>query len=441
MAAAAASRVAGGSCSAEAGPTEPLCHESEKVKASGWLARTLRPMGEGSLRGSVLTLMSASIGPGSLLLPYMFRLLGVPMGVACIAFGTYCGAQSLRLIMTVAHLTRCDSYSAGVACLLGPLAGNVLSAVLSVTMVLATGTHLKFLAGLLPCLLPDASTARFTAIALVFPLCAVRDVGALRYAAMVGPVFLVYVTVLLVVRAALPGAAGADAATALSPAGAAAGPSSWEALSELPRAWSIVLNALTCHHVAVPVFRQLHRARAQRVNKMILRSVTFMSSMYTLIGLAGFASQGADTPENILLAFPATDSAAALGQALVGCILMVSIPLCVASLRVQVQHLFPPELARSPTGHAAITVLLLLLPTGIGAFFPNVTSMLGVACGFGMAFYIFVVPSVCVVALRWRPGAHPPGGAPPCGPGGGGPLQETSCCPPPSRRPCWAAAW
>lgn len=352
-----------------------------------------------------MTLMSASIGPGSLLLPYVFRLLGVPMGVACIAFGTYCGAQSLRLIMTIAHLTRCDSYSTGVACLLGPLAGNVLSVVLSMTLVMATGTHLKFLAGLLPCLLPEgatAGTARLAATALVFPMCAVRDVGALRYAAVMGPVFLVYVTTLLVLRAAFPGEAMADAtATA---AAAAAGPTSWEALSELPRAWSIVLNALTCHHVAVPVFRQLHRAKAQRVNKIILRSVTFMSSMYTLIGFAGFASQGADTPENILLAFPATDTAAAVGQTLVGCILMVSVPLCVASLRVQVLHLFPPELARSPLGHAAITMLLLLLPTGVGALFPSITSMLGVACGFGMAFYIFVVPAVlpspCCAHLR-----------------------------------------
>lgn len=183
-------------------------------------------------------------------------------------------------------------------------------------------------------------------------------------------------------------------------------------LRELPRAWSIVLNAMTCHHLAVPVYKELHCAKAQRVNKVVLRSITSISLLYALIGSCGFLTHGATTPENLLLVYSQGDSAAFLAQTLVACTLLVATPLNVHALRGHLLETLPAPLAAqlrgaSAAGHLVGSALLVALPAGICCAFPSVSAIVGVGVGFGLVAYMFVVPSAALCALRW--GSKHPG--------------------------------
>jgi len=337
----------------------------------------------------------------------MFRLVGLPIGLLCVTFAAYCAAQSLRFIITIAHMTGCDSYPAGVAKVFGSAAGTAVSHLTNFTLVLATGSHLKFLSGLLPRVLP-AALSRATplplvAVALVMPLCVRRDISALRHVSIIAPLSLVYVIVLIISRglAAPPEAAQSSGSVELLRSGDSG-------FGELPQAWSITLNALTFHHMAVPVFRQMERAQAQRVNKVVLRSTAYVSILYVLVGTSGFLTHGSGTPENILLVYPQGDRAAVLAQALVGCTLLLVIPLNVHAMRGQVLAILSPKMQAAlrcrADGHLVLTAVLVLLPTAVGFMFPSVAAIIGIACGFGMVTYMFLVPAAVILYLRWRGG-------------------------------------
>jgi len=364
-------------------------------------------MGPGSLRGSIFTFMSAAIGPGALLLPYTFKLIGIPTGLLIVIAGAYCSAQSLRFIITIAHVTGRDSYPAGVAAILGPMAGSLLSFIVGVVLIFATGSHLKFLSAMMPHSLPPplpqmTLPGNIVAIAAVFPLCVSKSITSLRHFTVVAPLSLLYVIALIIVRGLMvqPPASPKAERHILQLLRFGHG-----TIWDLPQAWVVVLNAITCSHVAVPVYRQLHRAKAQRVNKVVLRSSTCLALLLSLVGISGVLTHGSSTPENVLLAYPADDRGAKIGQLLVTATLFVSLPFGLHALRDQVLDLFSKSTAEkikdSFALRSVLTGILLGVPSVICVIFPSISSIIGMACGFGLVTYMFVVPVIAMCALRW----------------------------------------
>uniref|UniRef100_A0A7S4WE84 Amino acid transporter transmembrane domain-containing protein n=1 Tax=Alexandrium monilatum TaxID=311494 RepID=A0A7S4WE84_9DINO len=399
-------------------------------KPRSWLGRTLRPMERGSLRGCIFTLMSAAIGPGALLLPYMFRLVGVPLGLLCLSFGAYSAAQSLRFIISLVYLTGRDSYPASIAAVLGPSAGAGLSHITTFMLLLGTGGHLKCLAELIRCMLPpplcDTAPVQLIAVAAVFPVCVRRDISFLRHVAVVAPLGLFCVLVLILVRGfgSSQDASSDIAGEGLPPdmADGAPAPMAMDllrfgdgGLRSLPRAWTLAVNAMTCHHLAVPIYKELHCAKAQRVNKVVLRSITSVSLLYALVGACGFLTHGVSTPENILSAYPRGDASALLAQALVACSLTVSTPLNVHALKGHLIETLPVPLSdalrgTSLPGHLAVMALLVGAPAGICCAFPSISAIVGVGIGFGAVAYMFVLPGAAICRLRWGSQSLSPGG-------------------------------
>lgn len=374
-------------------------------------------MAEGSLRSCIITLMSAAIGSGALLLPYGFRLVGLPGGILALLLGVYCTAQSLRLTMTIAHVTGSNTYSAGVAAVLGPGAGAALASLMCGVSLCAMASHMMFLVDVAQSLAPEfcgkMSRAQLMVLwaVLVSPPCLLRDISSLRHFAPIAPLSLVAVTALVVGQAwrvatspvSLVKVAGMVEAAKNNHVLRFGDGGVWGA----PRAWSIVVNALICHHVAVPVLRGLRCAEAPRVNKVVVRAVSCVALFYGIIGVCGFLTFGVATPENILTAFPAGSAAAILARVLVGSSLLVGIPLNVHAARGQVLELFPTKMAvvmnrPGGLGHVFFTALLLAIPAAVALVFPSVTLVVNIACGLGMVLYMFVVPALTVCVLRWQ---------------------------------------
>jgi VIT1/CCC1 family predicted Fe2+/Mn2+ transporter len=64
--------------------------------------RTFSPLQKGSIRGSIMSMVSAAVGGGVLSLPYVFCLSGWAVGVALILLGAGAGIWSNSLIAEVA---------------------------------------------------------------------------------------------------------------------------------------------------------------------------------------------------------------------------------------------------------------------------------------------------------------------------------------------------
>eukprot|EP00330_Aristerostoma_sp_ATCC50986_P011713 CAMPEP_0114583034 /NCGR_PEP_ID=MMETSP0125-20121206/6862_1 /TAXON_ID=485358 ORGANISM="Aristerostoma sp., Strain ATCC 50986" /NCGR_SAMPLE_ID=MMETSP0125 /ASSEMBLY_ACC=CAM_ASM_000245 /LENGTH=134 /DNA_ID=CAMNT_0001776277 /DNA_START=39 /DNA_END=443 /DNA_ORIENTATION=+ len=67
-------------------------HKSLK---SSWFDRTFSPIGQGSVRGSIFTLMATALGVGVLSLPYAVSTIGLGLGVAFLVISGIVSAWSL----------------------------------------------------------------------------------------------------------------------------------------------------------------------------------------------------------------------------------------------------------------------------------------------------------------------------------------------------------
>ncbi|CAE8605529.1 unnamed protein product [Polarella glacialis] len=462
-------------------------------RRQSWAGRTFGPMQRGSLRSSIVTLMSAATGSGVLLLPYAFSLVGLPLGLLCLLFARYCTEQSLRLIMTISQVTGCDSYAKSASAVLGPSVGKMLACIMVGEAMCNLASVLKLSSNLwarvLPSLLAGLTQVERIAVvvAMVFPACASRDLSSLRHVTVISPVSLVFVAALVVGGAlrgnselALLAPLVPGQERGLTPESVAAASVSLEVLrsgrggpgvawAELPRAWSVVLNSFSCQHVAVPVYRQLHKADSRRVNKVLLRSTTYLTVLYGLVAVCGVITYGQYTPENILLAYPEDDRAAQIAQTLVGCSMLVVMPLAVHHARDQLpqlleglglqlvfkrvlQLLLSPCLllrlclrrpllrrwrawrpasekvrgvedapavggvsseATASSSRVLHTSFLLGIPVFMAIVFPSVTSLVGIATGFGSVLWTSVMPVVMVFVLRLL---SDPLASPPCSP-------------------------
>lgn len=66
------------------------------------MERTFSPLEKGSIRGSIMSMVSAAIGGGVLSLPYVFCLSGWAVGISLILLGAFAGIWSNSLIAEVA---------------------------------------------------------------------------------------------------------------------------------------------------------------------------------------------------------------------------------------------------------------------------------------------------------------------------------------------------
>ncbi|CAK9025474.1 unnamed protein product [Durusdinium trenchii] len=401
-----------------------------------WTSRTLGPMKRGSLRGSIFTLMSAAIGSGVLLLPYAFSLVGVPVGILTLLFGTYCLATSLRLIITISHITGRDSYAKSAIEVLGPVAGRGLACLMVGEALCGQAAFIKFLSDLWPRVLPMAfgrlskTQMAFVIIFAAFPAAASKDMSVLRHVTVVSFFSLAFMASLVV-----SSAVHEPNVEEISVITSGTSEKIWYVL---PQTWSLVLSALYCQHVAIPVYKQMNNFNGRRINKVLLRSCTSLSLLYALVATCGVMAHGAKTPENILLAYPSSHQAAWLAQLLTGCSLLIALPLGVQPARDQLPEVlysirsltgalhslglrllfgqrpqrtpsvseleFPVENVRPPTGPLRVlhTAVIMSVAASLALIFPNVTSIVGIATGFGSVLWTFIMPMVMILILRHR---------------------------------------
>ena len=77
-------------------------HSPGAMRRRTYMDRTFGKMNKGSVRGSILSMVSAAVGGGILSLPYVFCLSGYLIGIFVIILGAVAGIWSNYMIAEVA---------------------------------------------------------------------------------------------------------------------------------------------------------------------------------------------------------------------------------------------------------------------------------------------------------------------------------------------------
>jgi hypothetical protein len=80
---------------------------------------------EGSIRGSVFNLCSATLGAGCLSLPYALTCAGIGLGIAMLAIGAAATIFSIHLLVLVRTRTGLNTYEAVSKAVFGSTVGNL----------------------------------------------------------------------------------------------------------------------------------------------------------------------------------------------------------------------------------------------------------------------------------------------------------------------------
>jgi len=98
-------------------------------------------MDKGSLRGSIFTLCSVTVGTGVLALPYTFKELGFMLGLLVLTLATLASLWSQRIIIESADKARVLDYAHLVRKAGGKRAENILNVIV---LIYKTGSCVSF---------------------------------------------------------------------------------------------------------------------------------------------------------------------------------------------------------------------------------------------------------------------------------------------------------
>lgn len=175
--------------------------------------RAFGKLEKGSLRGSMMSLITSAVGVGILSLPYVFEIVGWGLGYVLLLVGCGAGIYSSLILSYMASEHKLNNYDQ-ITRKASPWASRVLSA--SIVMygpgvgcsnAIILTTMAAYICSNLGVNEEWTQTCEFRAIVAIplgylvlFPLSSLRDISSLRYATMASIFALTYTCLVLVVE-------------------------------------------------------------------------------------------------------------------------------------------------------------------------------------------------------------------------------------------------
>lgn len=263
------------------------------------------------IRHSSLALICTALGGGMLSVPYMVSLVGVIPGVLFLCLGAFSSYISIASLMECTALTDQKSY----AKLLAHVAGNWANPTLDLMLLLygagsLTGYYVflsDFAKDLIRYVDPHAPSwcqTRSVTIGfffvILFPLCIVEKLDALRHITPVSICSLLYVSVVI--------AAKAYSNWNSNEGKPGYGDITWCIWSlHMFQAWAMCVFAFNCHLNVVPVATTLIRPTKARVTKVSCWVNSVQVMFYLLIAMTGYLSFLGNTDQDIINDFSPSD--------------------------------------------------------------------------------------------------------------------------------------
>lgn len=365
----------------------------------------------GSIPSSAFNLCAATLGAGTVGLPYAMAYTGAVIGSIALAL---CGAATvytIDLLIQTLEVTGHDTYEKLSRHLIGPKFEKTVAFLIvafcwgvACVYVVVVGSIIKPMQVLT--WMPQGIwgdrllTAAFWLI-FMLPLSNLRDINSLRYASLVGFLATCYLVLAIVLYAALehgPSISEKDNVDLVH----AADFNFWSSLTVFSFSYCCQTNAFEIYH-------ELKQRSVVRMRHAAMLSMSFCTCLYIISGVAGLAAFGYAIESNILTNFANPQNTGYLVVAFISITFTVTLafPVAIFPTRDAVLQLLGYKNAYSTPNAVRYLVCTLLAASALvlGLFVPNIQilfSILGGVCGSSLGYCLPVLFAWKAGVIAWN---------------------------------------
>lgn len=367
----------------------------------------------GGLTASIFELLSATLGAGSMALPFCYKESGLFLATALVFVGAISAFYSIHLLAVVSEITGRRSYEELVNHVFGKQVEIVLDLAIiiftygsTVAYIIVIGDTLPPLAALVG-LDPDALyTQRWflmllATVFLVFPLSLLKKISSLRFTAILGFGATLYLIGAMFYRVtekyAVAGGIDTDRITLAR----------FDATSFFVAA-PIVFYAFSSHVNIFSIAKELKDPTPQRVDTVIVGNVVLATLVYGIIGLCGYLTFLEHTADNVISNYDTYDIPIQLGSFLLTVAVILNIPLNTHPLRITLDWmLFGPQ-SPIPENLRYYGELVFMVFTAlvIAIFVPSITVVFGLLGATATSFCCYIMPGLLYIKVAPFPWYH-----------------------------------
>lgn len=318
-----------------------------------WSNRTFGKMNQGSLRGSIFTLVSTAMGAGYMAIPRVLEYTGLFFGLFLIVFCALIMYKSLQTVSRAAFKYNIYHYATIVETMFGKKMGYLLEvAIICNAIGLIIGYNI-IVSTLVPSILNswnvngDYQLEREIVILvinffIIIPLGLKKNLGALRFKALFNVTALTLVSFIIIIE--FPFFVNQnDYNNDLR----------YAALDiNFFEAFTLPLLAYLSHQNLCRIQNELSGKNQERMDKVILRSVVIMCTLFSTISFFAYMSLLSDTPDIVIMREGpdsiANDWAMVFCRCLISLTLTIGVPINLNPCRTSIEKLCFNQMDESP---------------------------------------------------------------------------------------------
>eukprot|EP01125_Pyxidicula_operculata_P015511 TRINITY_DN5269_c0_g1_i2.p1 TRINITY_DN5269_c0_g1~~TRINITY_DN5269_c0_g1_i2.p1 ORF type:complete len:440 (+),score=27.57 TRINITY_DN5269_c0_g1_i2:1-1320(+) len=352
------------------------------------------------LMGSVLILSSTAMGAGILAIPYVLYDTGIVIALSLLLIFAFINSFSNWVIVEAGHRTKSKSYEDMCAAAF-PTIGRMGSSIMQqVNIFLGLCSYIVIIGENLSNIvqtfvytddLPWYLTTRFLIVCIVaciiFPLCMLRNISKLEYAASASVFIIASLAIVTIVYGTVKIIRGEIDWNNVN----------WWNTSfwNTVEAVTVLGGAYTCQTNIYPVWNELENNTPRRMNivQMSQSSITFL--LYVTVGFFGYIQYPVNTNSNILAAYPSKSTFFLVLRLLFSVAVIFHYPVLHYGLRMAMENSFFKNYKFNWIRHTVETLLVLSASTILAFFIKNLGTAIDLSysvIGYSIAF---TLPSIC----------------------------------------------
>ena len=379
----------------------------------------LHPHGKSSLLGSIFTLTNTILGSGTLAVPYAISCSGYLLGQVVMLLLALITQYSVKLLVQASEMAGTTTDGKTYESLGHFTMGKYGTWIAEFTFIFGGfGTlvsYFMFIGDLLRVALQlpssyDTSILVICTVGLIMPMSLSRRIGQLQFTSLLATVSIAYVVAFTFVA--------------------------WRLFDEnvgfpnLPLqavhldtnsvyTVTLLMAAFACHNTTLPVYEELERRSFKRMQVATRAAIGTAFTLYTIIGLSGYASFRGATMDNLLLnyteellqIYPEISIYLRIGRLCMASALLLTVPialwpfrscLCSVYLRMKTGKQLPSS-ATSFIEYISITLIAESLILFCAMIVPSVKIPLSIVGSVAGSLIIFILPSLFYMLQRPEP--------------------------------------
>nr|XP_056718788.1 putative sodium-coupled neutral amino acid transporter 8 [Euleptes europaea] len=370
-----------------------------------------------SSAGAVFILLKSALGAGLLNFPWAFNKAGgITPAVLVELVSLVFLISGLVILGYAASISMQTTYQGVVREICGPAIGKLCEACFILNLFMISVAFLRVMGDQLEKLCDSFypnetlsggtshqhwfTDSRFTlsvlCILVIFPLSVPREIGFQKYTSILGTLAACYLMLVIIIKYYIR-----TNHSVKYEHRSYSGVSSWASVfSVVPT----ICFGFQCHEACIAIYSSMKNKKLSHWVLVSVVSMLFCLLIYSLTGLYGYLTFGADVAADILMSYPGTDVVVIIARLLFGVSIITIYPIALLLGRSVLQDIcFGTKHSSILTVEPYEKWLRILLTTVwvmvtliIALFVPDISDIISVIGGIS-AFFIFIFPGLCLV--------------------------------------------